>query len=267
MRRALIFFLVIAAGLVPRFRRIARTNLRIAFGPAGPGLYLKSLVRLADTLCAILKACRKNPDFRPRVIYNTDGVASCSIPPPWVLVTAHLGPIELMGRYAEPLKTRMAVVVRPPKNWALRQILAFVRRRIGTEVIEKQDVLRESVQAMTDGKSVAIMADHNAGYNGVFLPFLGSAASTTRLPAVLALKFRKPIVMGFIRKDGPEYLAWIEKVIVPDAVADDPAEERRLLGEMNAVFTDVIRRYPEDWFWFHRRWKTRPGDKEAHILR
>ena len=99
------------------------------------------------------------------------------------------------------------------------------------------------------------------------MPFLGFMASTSRLPAMLALKFQKPIVMAFIRRDGPEHVTWIEKIIMPNPAADPVAEERRMLEEMNATFTEVIRRHPEEWFWFHRRWKTRPGDREAHILR
>lgn len=268
MRRALIFFLVLCAGMIPRLRRIAHTNLRIAFGPAGRSLYLRTLIRLSDTLIAILKSCRRNPSRRPKILFNLDALSPLTPPPPWVLVTGHLGPVELMSKLAEPLKTPMSVVVRPPRNWFARRLLNFIRRRIGTDYIDKRNVVREAYRAMSQGKSVAILADHNAGYQGVFLPFLGFAASTTRLPAVLAMRFQKPVVIGFIRKEGSDYLIWIEKVILPDpSPSDEREEEHRILEEMNTVFTDVIHRYPDEWFWFHRRWKTRPGDREAHILR
>lgn len=267
MIRTIIFFLVLLSGFIPRFRRTAHANLRIAFGPAGTGLYFRSLFRLSDNVCAVLRACRKNPDRRPVIRFEDHLSAGISIPPPWIFVTGHVGAFELMHLWGRRFNTPMAVVVRPPKNWMFRRMIALIRRRLGIEVIEKRNVVRETFQALAANISVAIIADHNAGFHGEFLPFLGFFASTTRLPAVLAMRFQKPIVMGFIRKDGTEFVSWIEKVIVPDMAADPKEEERRILTEMNAAFTDVIRRYPEEWFWFHRRWKTRPGDREAHILR
>ena len=267
MIRALIVFLVMVAGTIPRVRRVAVANLRIAFGPSGTGIYFKSLFRIADNICAVLKACRKNPTRRPQIRLDTAMLADIGVPPPYVCVTGHLGPFELLARFSEVLQGGLAVIARPPKSRLFKLVLAFIRRRLGIEVIDKQDAMRASIRSMSAGKSVAIFADHNAGYHGTFLPFLGFLASTSRLPAVLAMRFNKPIVMGFIRKDGPEFVMWVEKVIVPNGRADAEMEERRILGEMNAVYTDVIRRYPDEWFWFHRRWKTRPGDREAHILR
>lgn len=267
MRRALIFFMVLCAGMIPRLRKVAHSNLRIAFGPSGRGIYFKSLMRLADNIVAVLRSCRRNPARRPRVLFNTDVASSITTAPPWIFVTGHFGPVEILAPLADALKTRLVVVVRPPKNWFVRRLMSFIRHRIGTEVIEKRNVVRGTYHALKEGKSVGILADHNAGYQGAFLPFLGFPASTTRLPAVLALRFQKPILMIFIRKEGPDYLAWIEKAIVPDPAAEPKSEERRILSEMNSVYTDVIRRHPDEWFWLHQRWKTRPGDREAHILR
>ncbi|OGH56317.1 MAG: hypothetical protein A3G34_06500 [Candidatus Lindowbacteria bacterium RIFCSPLOWO2_12_FULL_62_27] len=267
MARLLVLILTFFVGFIPRIRKIAHTNLRIAFGPAGRRIYARSLLRLADNVCALLSACRKNPARQPPIRFDAQALANVPAPPPWICVTGHLGPIDLLSKFSRVFNSPMAVVVRPPDNWIFRKILSWARRRIGVETIEKRDVIRAAYRAVKEGKTVAIIADHNAGYQGVFLPFLGFPASTTRLPAVLALRFNKPMVMGFIRRDGAEFLAWIEKVIVPDPDADPKEEERRLLSEMNAVFTDVIRRYPDEWFWFHRRWKTRPGDREASILR
>lgn len=268
MRSLLLFTTIFFIGMLPGMRRRARANLRLAFGPAGPRLYYRGLIRLAENIRFVLQAGRRNRARRPQVRFvSAELISSIPIPPPWVCVSGHVGAFELMSQIAGDLHTKLAVVVRPPRNWFFRNILALVRRRLGIETIEKGDVLRKSFEAMRSGKSVAVMADHNAGYQGVFVPFLGFLASTTRLPAVLALRFKKPIVMGFIRKEGSELVAWIEKVIYPNVSADPRQEERRILGEMNDAFTDVIRRYPEEWFWFHQRWKTRPGDREAHILR
>ena len=61
MRRFLIFCFVLLAGFTPRLRRPANANLRIAFGPNGPALYLKFLITLTDHIVALLKACSRNP--------------------------------------------------------------------------------------------------------------------------------------------------------------------------------------------------------------
>ncbi len=267
MIRLMIYFCVLAIGHFPRFRRIAHANLRIAFGPRGPRIYFRSLIRLADNVCAILKTCRRNPARRPRFRYDISVVKAAQVVPPYICVSGHLGPFDLGAKLEKPLQTRMAVVVRPPGGWLVRRVVALIRRRLGTDTIEKRNAFKGCVEALKEGKSVAILADQNAGYQGEFYPFLGFPASTTRLPVVLAMRFQLPMVFGFLRKDGDGYLAWIEKVLVPNARADRDDEERRLMNEMNAVFGDVIRRHPEEWFWPHRRWKTRPGDREASILR
>ncbi len=268
MFRAAIAGVVILAGLVPRLRRTARVNLRIAFGPSGPGLYMRTLTRLAENVSAVVRACRRNPNRRPVIRFDVDRYRSIvQEPPPYVCVTGHFGPFELWSLVQDAMNTKLDVVVRTPKKWLSRRALSFVRGRLGTNVIDKKNVMRETIRSLSEGRSVALLADHNAGYHGVFVPFLGFPASTTRLPAMLARKFNRPILMGFIRREGNEYVAWIERAIRPDPSAQDDADERRMLTEMNAVFSDVIRKYPEEWFWFHRRWKTRPGDMEAHILR
>ncbi|MBI4179954.1 lysophospholipid acyltransferase family protein, partial [bacterium] len=260
MKRFLLLVLVLAAGLLPKLRGRARSNLRIAFGPAGPRLYLRFLFRFADNIRFVLNACRRTPSRRPKIRFDSvDVVKSISIPRPWIGVTGHVGPFELLTGIESEIGSKISVVVRPPRNRIFRALLNAARRRIGTTFIEKSDVLRESFAALNTGRMVAIFADHNAGFHGTFMPFLGFPASTTRLPAVLALRFQKPIVMAFIRKDGPDLAAWIEKVIVPDPAADRPLEEKRILTEMNDAYSAVIRRYPEEWFWFHQRWKTRPG--------
>lgn len=263
--RTLISVIVLLAGCFPRLRRDAQANLRIAFGPSIGTLYIRSIMRFADNIHSVIRACAKKGGRGMKMRFDRSKAADIALP--WVCVTGHFGAFELQARWAEELKAPIRVVVRPPRNWFFRQLMAFVRRRLCAETILKTNVMRECRQALESGVSVAILADHNAGYNGRFVPFLGFAASTTRLPAVLALRFQRPIVMAFIRRDGDELVAWLEHVILPNPDAPPEDEEKRILTEMNDTFTRVIRRHPEEWFWFHRRWKTRPGDREAHIIR
>lgn len=263
------FAVRLAVWLASWSERVSTTvedNLRVAFGRSGPNLAGECLGRMADNLVATLRSTRSgappirvlNPDVYERIVRGGA----------WLGVTGHFGPFDLLGALAVQQSTCLRVVVRPPNNRLVGGVLDIFRRRLGTDWIDKKNVMREAIQTLERGCGVGMLADHNAGFQGQFVPFLGLDASTTRLPAKLATRFQCPIMMVFIRRDRTEWVAWVEREIRPDP-ADGAREEqeRRILKEMNDCYSDVIRRYPEDWFWIHRRWKTRPGDREAGILR
>lgn len=249
-----------------RVSLVCEDNLRVAFGRTGPHMSGACLRRMADNFIDILRAVRNGaPPIR---VANPDVYNRICRSGPWLGVTGHFGPFDLLGSLAVQQSTPLRVVVRPPRNRLLGDVLSIFRARLGTEWIDKKNVMREAIETLKRGQGVGMLADHNAGFQGRFVPFLGFAASTTRLPAKLAVRFQCPIMMVFVRRERSEWVAWVEREIRPDAAMGSKEEqELKLLAEMNDCYSDVIRRYPEDWFWIHRRWKTRPGDREAGILR
>jgi KDO2-lipid IV(A) lauroyltransferase len=183
-----------------------------------------------------------------------------------IIVTGHIGNWEAAGAYLAHAGLPMAAVVKRQRNPAFNERMLKTRRGAGIEPIYMQDAHTRIPAALREGKTVALVADQDAGERGVFVPFLGRAASTFRGPARLALAHQVPLFFGAIVRSGIEYGAVLEQVALPEngdggrAAPDAEIEvTRRWVSRLEAQ----VRRYPEQYFWFHRRWKTRPSGTTA----
>jgi KDO2-lipid IV(A) lauroyltransferase len=127
-------------------------------------------------------------------------------------------------------------------------------------IIPRGAGVRGVLAALRANRCVALLADQDARGRGIFVPFFGRLASTPPGPAQLAARTGTPIVMGFAVR-GPD-LRHELTVLPPLEARAGEREEReveRLTALHAAALEDWVRRYPDHWFWAHRRWKTRPG--------
>jgi KDO2-lipid IV(A) lauroyltransferase len=152
------------------------------------------------------------------------------------------------------------VVVRPLDNPALDRVAARLRIRSGAELIDKRRALPGVLSALRREWMAAILLDQNASRReGVFVPFFDVPASTSKGLALLAFKTGAPVVPVFIHREPDGRHRVIVDPVVPLSRTGD---RERDLVEATALFTRIIeakvRRWPEQWFWVHRRWKTRP---------
>ena len=175
-------------------------------------------------------------------------------------LTAHFGNWELLAAAHALAGLPLSVVVRPLDNPHLEGLLARGRERSGLRLIPKRRAVVSVGAALARGECVGILLDQNAGRDGVFVPFFGHLASTSRSLAVLALKTQAPVVPVFVRRlPGGEHLVTLDPAL-PLVVTGDL--ERDVVVN-TACFTETIERHvraqPEQWFWVHRRWKTRPA--------
>ncbi len=172
-----------------------------------------------------------------------------------IIVTGHVGNWEVAGALLATAGLSMAAVVKRQRNPAFDERLLETRRRVGIEPIYMQDANTRIPQALREGKTVALVADQDAGRRGVFVPFLGRPASTFRGPARLALSQNVPLFFGAAVRVDAGYGSVLELVDVPPPGDDQEVEfTRRWVAHLEAL----IRLHPEQYFWFHRRWKTRP---------
>jgi KDO2-lipid IV(A) lauroyltransferase len=180
-----------------------------------------------------------------------------------IIVTGHVGNWEAAGAYLAAAGLPMAAVVKRQRNPAFNDRMLATRRRAGIEPIYMQDARTRIPEVLREGKTVALVADQDAGERGVFVPFLGREASTFRGPARLALSQDVPLFFGAAVRQGSGYGAVLERVDAP--AGGDRAEgaelelTRRWVGRLEYQ----VRRHPEQYFWFHRRWKTRPTGTTA----
>ncbi len=187
-----------------------------------------------------------------------------------IIVTGHLGNWELGGALLAGLGLPVLAVVKRQANRRFDRRLEGLRRRLGIETVTMARAGHRIPEAVAGGAVVALVADQDAGSRGVFVPFLGRPASTFRGPAYLSLRTGAPLMFGFVVRDGEGYRTEIEEVahagapdaeaVAGDAVAAEAELTRRWVGRLEAA----VRRWPGQYFWFHRRWKTRPpGERRA----
>jgi len=254
---------------LPSRRAMARENLRRAFGGEQPPAALDRLgLRSFEHLgMNIAEACLFF--FRPpsvllsRVELNgTEHVEEAAHRGKGVLVlTAHYGNWELLAASHRLSAYPLSVVMRPLDEPAIDRIVERFRLRSGVELITKRRGLREIVDALRRGRMVGILLDQNASRaEGVFAPFFGIPASTSKALAVISLRTGAPVVPIFIRRfEGGRHRVEVLPAI-PVPASGDVAE---YTAAFNRSIEAAIRRAPEQWFWIHNRWKTRPSPEAS----
>lgn len=176
------------------------------------------------------------------------------------ILTGHFGNWELMCAAISLRFGDGAVVVRPVDFRPLDRFMNDLRSRFGTEIITKQKAMRKVMAAIKRNKMVGVLLDQNVDwYEGVFVKFFGRRACTNKGLALMALKTGAPVIPAFsIRGKDGRYRIVFENEITLIRTGD----KTRDVEENTAVFTGIlekyIRKYTDHWFWFHRRWKTRP---------
>jgi KDO2-lipid IV(A) lauroyltransferase len=178
-----------------------------------------------------------------------------------LFLTAHFGGWELSA-FAHSLHGHwLHVVMRPMDNVYLDQLLQSYRTMHGNKVVPKDDFVRGLLGAMKCGETVGILMDTNmTPPQGVFVDFFGIPACTASGLARIALRTDAAVVPGFT--------IWDER-LGKYRLRFDPAVELVRSGDLEVdivantqkftkVIEEYVRRYPEQWLWVHRRWKTRP---------
>jgi KDO2-lipid IV(A) lauroyltransferase len=173
-----------------------------------------------------------------------------------LLLSAHLGNWELLPPAHALTPFELSLVVRPLDEPLLHRLAERYRRRSGVELITKQRGLREVLKALRRGRLVGVLLDQNSSRaEGVFVPFFGVPASTSKGLAVISLRTGAPVVPVFIRRIGGGRHRVEFDAPVP---RPDDGDVLSYTAAFNRAIESGIRRAPEQWFWMHERWRTRP---------
>lgn len=182
-----------------------------------------------------------------------------------LVLSAHLGNWELLAAAHRVAGYPLAVVVRPLDVPWLNALAVRFRQKAGVELIAKRGALRPVLRALEAGRLVAVLLDQNASRSdGLFVPFFGRLASTSRSLAVLSLRTGTPIVPIFIRREaGHRHRVSIHPPLAD--VPDGPLEARvaAVTARCAEAIEAAIRAMPDQWLWMHNRWRTRPAGGDA----
>lgn len=183
-----------------------------------------------------------------------------------VLVTGHLGNWEIGGAALAVRGVPIDVVAQRQSNPLFDRLVVETRERLGMRVIPRGRATREGVRSLRSGRVVAFVADQDAKGAGAFVPFFGRLASTHRGPALLALRTGTPlfVALGMVRTPAGGYRARIEEVVVDrDGEVDDVVH--RMTAAFTARLEAGVRAAPGQYFWQHRRWKSRPPEERVPV--
>jgi KDO2-lipid IV(A) lauroyltransferase len=150
------------------------------------------------------------------------------------------------------------VVVYPQHNKYVDEALNSLRRAKNVNIIYKKDAAREVLTALRQNHFVAMLSDQDAGVDGAFVDFLGQKASTTKGPAVFALKTGAAIITGaIVRQQEGRHIGYLNPPFYADLKNEKQAEILRLTEHFTSQLEEFVRRYPDHWYWVHKRWKTK----------
>jgi KDO2-lipid IV(A) lauroyltransferase len=176
-----------------------------------------------------------------------------------LIVSAHFGSWELGPAVALYLATPLHVIVRPPDNPALQRLAEAYRQRCGYRTIPRRAALTTCLKVLRRGEIVAVLMDQSGlRHESIQVEFFNTAAYTSIGPALLALRTGCPVISGFMIRQGQ---GRHRLIFSPEIPVRRTGHVQYDIAENTRVFTHVIesyvRRYPDQWFWLHRRWKQR----------
>jgi len=247
---------------LPRLRRVALSNLAMALpeldgdahGRIADGVF-RSIARLLVTFARFPRIDRGNIGEWIRYEGLEHFEAARARGRGVLFATAHLGNWELSAFAHGWMTAPMYVVIRPLDNPRIDALVERRRTLSGNRLIGKKEYARGILKALHDNEAVGILVDQNASLEeGMFVDFFGVPACAGTGFAKLAAHSGAAVIPGFalwMESERKYVLRFYPPVEITGDAADDT---RRLQGRLEAV----IREYPDQWLWIHRRWKTRP---------
>ena len=267
---------LIAHGLFsmrPPLRRAAEFNLRLAFPelpePARRDI-LKRMVRnlgwMAAEFARLPRYTRNNIE-KAIILDGFENFAAAEQRGKGVLfLTGHMGAWELEPFAHALYSSPIYFLVRPIDNPRVDALVNRYRCASGNRPIQKNESARTILRILHEGGVIGVLADQNTvPAEAVFADFFGIPAATTSGIARLARRTGAAVVPAYNYWDPQirKYRLRYEPALELTATADEQNDIRKYSARFNQVIEDYVRRFPDQWLWVHRRWKTRPANESA----
>ncbi len=180
-----------------------------------------------------------------------------------ILISGHFGNWEFgllwIGKHIE----RVSAIVRKMDNPYVEKKLRGFREQTGNTIIYKDmRAAAKSLKDLKEKKFLGIMVDvSQQEKEGVYVKFFNKIASTTPTPAKFHLKTGAPIIPVFTIPEGKKYKIYSLPPIKVELTGDKEKDTLLITEEINRVLANEIKKFPQYYFWFHKRWKHQPGDR------
>lgn len=265
----------IAYHVSPKLRRTGMRNLELAF----PGMSARERKRILQgcfvSLGRQLGEFSQFPTITPENLRrmvecegleNLEGAREHGI----ILFTGHLGAWELSSFALSCFGYPLSFLVRRLDNPKVERLIEHIRTRFGNRTIDKRAAVRPMVRDLNGSGMLGLLIDINmVATEGVFVNFFGTPASTTFMMAKLALRTGAVVLPVFApwEEENQRYVLRIGPPISVESTGDEAEDIRRVTTLATEAVESYIKRYPDQWLWIHKRWRTRPdGEPDLYAI-
>ena len=175
-----------------------------------------------------------------------------------IIISAHLGNWEAASLFSPCyLGYPVTVVARNIESGFVNRRLIKFRSRFGNSVIDKEGALPEMMNTLRNGKILALLIDQGTKRSeGVELLFFGKKVTVTPAAAMLALRCKSPVIPVFCVREDDRKLTIIVEPPVQLVRTNNLREDLKTNSQvMTDIIEDIVRKYPDQWLWLHKRWK------------
>jgi len=181
-----------------------------------------------------------------------------------LMITGHFGNWELLGAWLAQNGYPLRVVGTILENAGLNKIVVDMRNQAGYTNIARGTGTREILRSLRQGCAIGMLIDQDTKVQGAFVEFFGRPAHTPTGPVILARKFEVPIIPIFMHLQADlTYRIECEPPLTQEYTTDEARDLVVNTQKCSEVYERIIRRFPEQWVWMHKRWKTQPAPEEA----
>jgi len=174
-----------------------------------------------------------------------------------IILTGHISNWEIAGMGYTKKFGKVNVIVKNIHNKYIDSLIKNIRNTIGANLIGDSNTVFQMMRVLRKGEPVVFVFDQHApGRQGVFVDFFGRKAATFKVVAMLARKYNIPVIPAYsVRLDNGKFLLHVDDPIAP--VITDNLEEDIVVNTQNYTkyIEGIVRKYPEQWFWVHKRWR------------
>lgn len=181
-----------------------------------------------------------------------------------IAISAHFGnfPLMLLRCVQEGYKTN--AIIRPTRDQKIEEYFLNLRTQLGLNTIyshPRKQCVDISLKVLRNNEFLFIPLDQNFGSGGgVFVNFFGQKAATATGPIVFALRTQAPVVPMFIvREKNDSHRIIVERPLTIEKRESDQETILFNITRITEIIEQYIRRFPQEWGWMHRRWKTKPS--------
>lgn len=175
----------------------------------------------------------------------------------FVFVSGHFGNWEVGAAFLSKYFRPCSVIQTRQSNSWIDNRMANHRRKWGMEIIYRRGAIQNSLKALKENRLVGLLGDQHIGERGIFVPFFGRLASTPPGPALLHYRAKTLLTFAYIVRTADfRFKAVVRKVAGPGDVAEKP-EYEKITEAYTKMLENAIRLYPDQYFWLHKRWKTK----------